>query len=187
MVMPTPILSGRTPKVLGAGAALAILLVGCGSSATGNTAILPAPSTPQGKITVPAAITTPKAGPISKEPTIAKSNAAAPKKLIIKDLVTGTGAAVKLGQTVTVNYVGALYPSAKVFDASWKRGMPTEFQLMPGALIPGWVQGLPGMKIGGRRELIIPGALAYGKPGKPQAAIGPNQPLIFIIDALGAS
>ncbi|HWH13064.1 MAG TPA: FKBP-type peptidyl-prolyl cis-trans isomerase [Solirubrobacteraceae bacterium] len=171
---------------LAAGAAAAILIAGCGSTKA-NPAIQPAPSAAQGPITVPAPITTPKTGPLSKEPTIAKSNAPAPTKLIVKDIVTGTGAALSVGQTATVNYVGATYPGAKVFDASWKRGTPAEFQLMAGALIPGWVQGLPGMRIGGRRELIIPGALAYGKQGNSAAGIAPNQPLIFIIDLLGAS
>jgi peptidylprolyl isomerase len=176
----------RIPQTLAAGAALAMLVGGCGSTKA-NPAIQPAPSAPQGPITVPKPITTPTSGPLSKEPTIAKSSAAAPQKLIVKDIVKGTGAALKVGQTATVNYVGATYPGAKVFDASWKRGMPAEFQLMTGALIPGWVEGLPGMRVGGRRELIIPGALAYGKQGNPTAGIKPNQSLIFIIDLLGAS
>jgi peptidylprolyl isomerase len=177
----------RLPLLAGITAALALLVSGCGSSSTTNTAIQAAPSAAQGQVTVPAAITTPKSGPLSKEPTIAKSKAPAPTKLVVKDLVKGTGAVLKLGQTATVNYVGASYPAAKVFDASWKRGTPAEFPLTAGSLIPGWIQGLPGMKVGGRRELIIPGALAYGKSGNPQAGIGPNQALIFIIDLLGAS
>lgn len=175
------------PHLLGAGTALAILLGGCGSSAKPNPAIQPAPSAAQGPITVPKAITTPKTGPLSKEPTIAKATGPAPKTLVVKDLVKGTGAVLKVGQTATVNYVGVTSVNGKVFDASWKRGAPAEFQLMTGALIPGWVQGLPGMRIGGRRELIIPAALAYGKTGNPQAGIGPNQPLTFIVDLLGAA
>jgi len=177
----------RVPKLVGTCAALAVALGGCGSSSTANPAIQPAPSAPQGPVTIPAAITTPKAGPLSKEPTIAKPTGPAPKQLVIKDLVKGTGAAVKLGQTATVNYVGVTYANAKVFDASWKHGMPAQFQLMTGALIPGWVQGLPGMRIGGRRELIIPAPLGYGKPGNPAAGIGPNQALTFVIDLLGVS
>jgi peptidylprolyl isomerase len=176
----------RPPHTLAAGLAVAALIGGCGSTKA-NPAIQPAPSAPQGPITIPAPITTPKTGPLSKEPTIAKSTAAAPTKLIVKDFVKGTGAALKVGQTATVNYVGATYPAAKVFDASWKRGTPAQFQLMTGALIPGWVEGLPGMRVGGRRELIIPAALGYGKQGNSAAGIKPNQPLIFIIDLLGAS
>jgi len=101
--------------------------------------------------------------------------------------VKGTGAVLKAGQTATVNYVGVTSATGKIFDASWKHGAPAQFQLMTGALIPGWVQGLPGMRIGGRRELIIPAALGYGKPGNPSAGIGPNQALTFIIDLLGVS
>lgn len=174
----------RLPKLIGTSFALAVAIAGCGSS-TGNSAIQAAPSAPQGRITIPAAITTPKAGPLSKEPTITKGPA--PARLVIKDLVKGTGAVLKVGQTATVNYVGATTANGKVFDASWKHGMPSQFQLMTGALIPGWVQGLPGMRINGRRELIIPAALGYGKPGNPAAGIGPNQALTFVIDLLGVS
>lgn len=176
----------RFPHRAGAVAALAIALAGCGSSSTGNSAIQPAPSAPQGPVTVPAPITTPKTGPLAKEPTIAKSKAPVPTKLIVKDIVKGTGPVLKVGQAATVNYVGASYPAAKVFDSSWKHGTPAEFQLTAGSLIPGWVQGLPGMRVGGRRELIIPGILAYPQ-GNPQAGIAPKEPLVFIIDLLGAS
>jgi peptidylprolyl isomerase len=176
----------RLPHLLTAAAAAALALSACGSTKA-NPAIQPAPSAPQGKITLPAPISTPKTGPLSKEPTIGKGSGPAPTKLVVKDIIKGTGAVLKVGQTATVNYVGVTYANGKVFDASWKRGTPAEFQLMTGALIPGWVEGLPGMKVGGRRELIIPAALAYGKAGNPQAGIGPNQPLTFIIDLLGAS
>jgi peptidylprolyl isomerase len=177
----------RLPQALGAAGALAILLTGCGSSTKANPAIQPAPSAAQGPITIPAAITTPKTGPLSKEPTITKGKGPAPKKLVVKDLVKGTGAVLRVGETATVNYVGAVYSTAKVFDASWKRGAPSEFSLTAGDLIPGWVEGLPGMRVGGRRELIIPSALAYGAAGQSSAGIGPNEPLTFIIDLLGTS
>ena len=84
-----------------------------------------------------------------------------------------------------VNYVGVLYRGGKVFDASWKRGEPTTFALEQGKLIAGWTQGIPGMKVGGRRELIIPAALAYGAKGSPPS-IPPSAPLVFVIDLLGA-
>jgi peptidylprolyl isomerase len=179
-------MSLRLPHLIAAGAAAAVLVTGCGSTKA-NPAIQAAPSAAQGPVTIPAAITTPKSGPLSKEPTIAKPTGPAPKTLKVIDLVKGTGAVLKVGQTATVNYVGAVYSTAKVFDASWNRGAPSQFQLMTGALIPGWVEGLPGMRIGGRRELIIPSALAYGATGNPSAKIGPNQPLTFIVDLLGAS
>jgi peptidylprolyl isomerase len=174
--------------LLGASAVFAILVAGCGSSAAkGNSAIQQAPSAPEAAVATPAAITTPKSGPLSKEPTIAKPKGPAPAKLETIDLVKGTGAVVKLGDTITVNYVGATYDNGKVFQASWTTGAPFETQLVNGGLIAGWLDGLPGMRVGGRRELIIPAALAYGAHGQAAAGIGPNQPLIFDVDMLGAT
>ena len=79
----------------------------------------------------------------------------------------GTGAEAKAGESVTVNYVGVLYKGGKEFDASWKRNEPFTFVLGRGQVIPGWDQGVAGMKVGGRRLLIIPSALAYGPQGRP--------------------
>ncbi|MGN6871370.1 MAG: FKBP-type peptidyl-prolyl cis-trans isomerase [Solirubrobacteraceae bacterium] len=110
----------------------------------------------------------------------------APSKLVTKDLVQGTGQTVKPGQTVTVNYVGDLYKTGKEFDSSWKTGQPATFPLTAGGVIEGWVKGIPGMKVGGRRELIIPASLAYGKAGRPPT-IPPNSPLVFVVDLLSIS
>jgi peptidylprolyl isomerase len=107
---------------------------------------------------------------------------AAPSNLVVKDIIKGTGAEAKAGGSVTVNYVGVLYKGGKEFDASWKRGEPATFSLQ--GVIPGWTKGIPGMKVGGRRELIIPASLAYGAKGSPPA-IPPNAPLVFVIDLLG--
>jgi peptidylprolyl isomerase len=101
---------------------------------------------------------------------------------VTKDLIKGTGAEAKLGDSITVNYVGYLYKTGKVFDASWKRGEPSTFTLENGSLIEGWTKGIPGMKVGGRRELIIPASLAYGTKGT--SGIPPNSPLVFVIDLL---
>ena len=106
---------------------------------------------------------------------------APPKKLEIKEIEEGTGAEAKAGDEVTVQYVGVNYKSGKEFDASWDRGEPFSFKLGAGMVIPGWDQGVEGMKVGGRRELIIPPELAYGPEGSPPA-IGPNETLIFVID-----
>ena len=96
----------------------------------------------------------------------------------------GTGPEAKAGAAVTVNYVGVLYKGGKEFDASWKRNEPFTFALGKGQVITGWDQGVAGMKVGGRRELIIPAELAYGATGSPPT-IPPNAPLVFVVDLLG--
>ena len=108
---------------------------------------------------------------------------APPKKLEIKEIEKGTGATAKAGDEVTVQYVGVGYDSEEEFDSSWSRNEPFTFTLGAGEVIPGWDQGVEGMKVGGRRELIIPPNLAYGPAGSPPA-IGPNETLIFVIDLL---
>jgi len=128
--------------------------------------------------------TTPTSGPLSKEPKVTPPSGPAPSKLVVKDLITGTGPEAKTGETVTVNYVGVLYKGGKEFDASWKRNEPFSFPLGEGKVIAGWDQGVAGMKVGGRRELIIPAALGYGAQGSG-SAIPPNAPLIFVVDLLG--
>ena len=82
---------------------------------------------------------------------------------------------------MTMEYVGVSYSNGEEFDSSWERHEPFAFQLGSGQVIPGWDQGIPGMKVGGRRELIIPPDLAYGESGSPPD-IGPNETLIFIVD-----
>ena len=108
---------------------------------------------------------------------------AAPKTLVTKELIVGTGPEAKAGQSVTVNYVGVLYKGGKEFDASWKRKEPFTFALGQGAVIKGWDQGVAGMKVGGRRMLIIPSELGYGAQGSPPN-IPPNSALVFVVDLL---
>jgi len=93
----------------------------------------------------------------------------------------GTGAEVKATDTITVNYVGIGALTGKEFDSSYKRGAPATFPLAQ--LIPGWQKGIPGMKVGGRRVLVIPGDLAYG-PQPPSGDIQPNETLVFVMDVL---
>jgi peptidylprolyl isomerase len=175
----------------------AILIAGCGSSGSSSTigvgnensadsALTKATSSTPATPTTPAAasVKTPATGPLSKKPTVSVPTGPAPAKLEIKDLIKGTGKAVTSPSTsVTVNYVGVLYKGGKEFDSSWKRGETSAFSLS--GVIPGWTQGIPGMKVGGRRELIIPAALAYGAKGSPPT-IPPNAPLVFVIDLLAA-
>jgi peptidylprolyl isomerase len=104
-----------------------------------------------------------------------------PTELDIQDISEGTGAEARPGQTVRVHYVGVAFSTGEEFDASWNRGEPLEFQLGAGRVIPGWDQGLVGMKVGGRRQLIIPPDLAYGDRGAG-GVIKPGETLIFVCD-----
>ncbi len=129
---------------------------------------------------------TPTSGPLSKKPAVTVPSGPAPTKLVIKDLIKGTGATATAGKQVTVNYVGVLYKGGKEFDSSWKRKQTFPFALGQGAVIKGWDQGVAGMKVGGRRELIIPSDLAYGKTGSPPT-IPPNSALVFVVDLVAVS
>jgi peptidylprolyl isomerase len=165
-----------------------ILIAGCGSSSSGSSTITVGNENTTDNALIKSgetkAATTPTSGPLSIEPKITPPSGPAPKTLVKKDLIVGTGAEAKTGSAVSVNYVGALYSNGTVFDASWKRKEPFSFTLGKGQVIQGWEQGVPGMKVGGRRELIIPAALGYGAAGSPPK-IPPNAPLIFVIDLLG--
>ncbi len=99
------------------------------------------------------------------------------------DLVVGTGKEAKAGDEVAVHYVGVGQQSKKEFDASWG-GEPFAFGLGSGLVIAGWEEGIVGMKVGGRRELVVPGELGYGPEGSPPE-IGPNETLVFVVDLLG--
>jgi peptidylprolyl isomerase len=104
-----------------------------------------------------------------------------PTELRITDIWEGDGTAARSGNRVTVHYVGVAYSTGEEFDASWNRGDPLQFQLGAGHVIAGWDQGLQGMKVGGRRQLIIPPDLAYGDRGAGHA-IAPGETLIFVCD-----
>jgi len=117
------------------------------------------------------------------KPKVTVPEGAPPRELEIKDLEEGSGAEAKSGDQVTVQYVGVNYRNGKEFDASWNRGEPFPFTLGGSEVIPGWEQGVEGMKVGGRRELIIPPDLAYGETGSPPL-IPPNETLVFVIDLL---
>jgi peptidylprolyl isomerase len=169
-------------RVIAPLAVLAVALAGCGSSTAPG--VQQAPSAGSTQASVP---TTPKPAPaIAKKPTVTVPTGPAPTSLVKKDLVVGTGQTAQAGQTVTVNYVGVLYKNGKEFDSSWSRNQPFTTQLTTGNVIPGWVQGIPGMKVGGRRELIIPPNLAYGKQGSG-STIPPNSTLVFVVDLLSVS
>jgi peptidylprolyl isomerase len=119
---------------------------------------------------------------LAKKPVVPKATGAAPKELEASDVVVGTGAEAKQGDKVTVQYVGTLFNDGKQFDTSWQKGRdPFQFTIGQGQVIQGWDQGIPGMKVGGRRVLVIPSDLAYGAQGSPPT-IPANAPLVFVVD-----
>ncbi len=106
---------------------------------------------------------------------------APPEELVTDDLVVGDGDEAKAGHTVEVHYVGVSWSTKQQFDASWDRGDTFKFGLGKGQVIPGWDQGVAGMKVGGRRRITIPPDLAYGKRGAG-GVIGPDETLVFVVD-----
>ncbi|MDH6127077.1 FKBP-type peptidyl-prolyl cis-trans isomerase [Kitasatospora sp. GP82] len=106
-----------------------------------------------------------------------------PVDLQIRDIRVGDGAEAKAGAMVTVHYVGVTFETGEEFDASWNRGNAFQFPLGAGRVIKGWDQGVQGMKVGGRRELVIPAHLAYGNQS-PSPLIPPGSTLIFVVDLL---
>ena len=119
----------------------------------------------------------------STKPKVEVPDGDPPTGLECVDVVVGDGTTAEQGDQVTVQYVGVNYDDGKQFDASWDNGQPFPFQLGAGNVIPGWDEGVVGMKVGGRRELIIPPDLAYGAQGSPPA-IKPNSTLVFVVDLL---
>jgi peptidylprolyl isomerase len=119
----------------------------------------------------------------SVKPVIDKPTGTPPRRLMKEDIVKGRGPGAKPGDTVIVNYVGVAFSTGEEFDASWDTGQPFPVQLGAGNVIEGWEKGLVGIKEGGRRMLIIPPEQAYGAQGAPPS-IGPNETLVFVIDAL---
>jgi peptidylprolyl isomerase len=109
-----------------------------------------------------------------------------PPELVIEELEEGTGAEAAAGHTVEVHYVGVSWRTRQQFDASWDRGDTFSFRLGGGQVITGWDEGVAGMKVGGRRRLVIPPGKAYGKQGAG-GVIGPDETLVFVVDLLGLS
>jgi peptidylprolyl isomerase len=166
--------------------AAAVLIAGCGSSGSSSTITIGNENSADNALVKggETTATTPTSGALATEPKVTPPSGPPPTTLQTKDLIVGTGAEAKPGQSVTVNYVGVLYKGGKEFDASWRRKEPFTFALGKGAVIAGWDQGIAGMKVGGRRELIIPASLAYGSKGSG-TTIPPNSALVFVVDLLG--
>jgi peptidylprolyl isomerase len=189
----------KTTTITCAALALAAAVAGCGSSGPTKAAgVVTAPSAGATSATSTAAASTsastsasasatstttsstPLPTALKTKPKVSIPSGAPPSKLVVKDLIKGTGAAATASSTVNVQYVGVLYKGGKQFDASWNDGSGQPVSLPLTGVIKGWQQGIPGMKIGGRRELIIPPSLGYGATA--QSKIPGNSTLVFIID-----
>lgn len=169
---------------------LAALVAGCGdkknesatdngasaTAATGETGSTESTSTESTEFKAPDI-----RGSLKTKPTIETPSTPPPEKLYIKDIKKGTGKKAANGDDVTVHYVGISWSTGAEFDASWKTGKPFDFALGTGGVIKGWDKGVKGMRVGGRRLLIIPSDLGYGPAGQPPS-IGPNETLLFVVD-----
>ncbi len=118
-----------------------------------------------------------------ERPQIDKPDGDVPFDLLVEDIVVGDGAEAVAGTKVSVHYVGVAFSTGDEFDASWNRGQEFEFKLGKGQVIPGWDAGVAGMRVGGRRKLTIPSAMAYGARGAG-GVIKPHEPLVFVVDLL---
>ncbi len=123
--------------------------------------------------------------PASK-PSVEIPDGPPPTELVVEDLTVGDGDEATAGKVVEVHYVGVSWQTKRQFDASWDRGDTFKFKLGRGQVIPGWDQGVAGMKVGGRRRLTIPPMLAYGKRGAG-GVIGPDETLVFVVDLVGVA
>jgi hypothetical protein len=169
------------------------LLAGCASkSDSGSTT----PSSSSGSSTSvgPSTVsfdnvTVTDATSLSSKPNVSAASNSQPSTLQVKDLVVGTGQAASATSSVTVQYVGVRYADGKQFDASWDHGGATSFSLTQ--VVPGFTQGIggtqgiPAMKVGGRRLMILPAALGYGAAGTPDGSIPPNASIVFVVDLVG--
>lgn len=151
------------------GLCLAVAIAGCGGGddSSSSSGAETAASAPQESI--------------NKKPVVDVPSGPPPTQLETIDLIEGSGPEAKAGDNVSVQYVLVDYKSGKEIESSWERNEPLPFTLGSNAVIPGWEQGVEGMKVGGRRELIIPPELAYGSAGSPPV-IKPNATLIFVVD-----
>lgn len=173
-----------------AGVVAVVLAVGgvvtaCGDDSAATTTTVARNAASEGGSTISTTSTTVAATPEGKaiqergEPKITKVDGAV-SELKITDDVVGTGKEAKAGDTVTAQYVGAVASSGEVFQSSWQMDGAIQFPL--DQVIPGWSKGIPGMKEGGRRTLVIPAAMAYGANPPPGSGIPPNADLVFVVD-----
>ncbi|MGH9093132.1 MAG: FKBP-type peptidyl-prolyl cis-trans isomerase [Acidimicrobiales bacterium] len=184
---------------------LAVLLAACGgggngttssttttTSASTTTTAASSSTTGGSTTTAPSTTTTSAAVPAVAQPTdltvqpvVSAGTPPPPTKLVTKDLVVGTGPTATASSTVDVKYVGANYTTGQDFTSStWTTGKATSFALT--TVIKGFAQGIEGMKVGGRREIVIPPSLGYGSHGSG-SSVQPNETLVFVVDLKGVS
>lgn len=174
-------------------AAAALLVAGCGkgasysdvnasaSSASDQAASDDASSDDKSDDTSSGKTKLPKvSGKMGEKPEIGDASGEPPSKLVKKDIKVGSGRTAKTGDKVSMQYVGHNWSNNAEFDTSWDRGQPFKFTIGEGQVIKGWDEGIPGMKVGGRRLLVIPPDLGYGDQG--QGSIPANETLIFVVD-----
>ncbi|MCF8534621.1 MAG: FKBP-type peptidyl-prolyl cis-trans isomerase [Candidatus Nanopelagicaceae bacterium] len=143
-------------------------LTGCGDKSVSTDATATNPSV---------------SGAAGAKPILGAPQGEAPKTLVTNDIIVGTGKEVVASSTLTVHYTLMAWSTGQVVESSWDGGSPAEFPLS--GVIAGWQQGMPGMKEGGRRLLVIPADLGYGAAGG--GPIGPNETLIFVVDVIAVS
>jgi peptidylprolyl isomerase len=171
------------PRLATAALAAVLVLTACGDGGQ-DTASAPASSP---KATACPDAPTPVDPPsgattdLKTKPAITVAKTPAPTALQVSDIVVGEGDLACSGDNVSMQYVGVTYANGKQFDASWDRGEPFQFQLGGGQVIGGWDQGIVGMKVGGRRQLVIPPDLGYGDQGAGPD-IPPGATLVFVVD-----
>ncbi|MFF9144811.1 FKBP-type peptidyl-prolyl cis-trans isomerase [Streptomyces sp. NPDC014861] len=119
------------------------------------------------------------------KPEVEVPEGEAPTELTVRDIVVGTGPEAKPGMVLRVHYVGVTFASGREFDASWDRGEPYKFALGGGKVIKGWDRGVRGMRVGGRREIVVPPRLGYGKQS-PTPLIPPGSTLVFVVDLVAS-
>lgn len=172
----------RTRQLILAGlAAVSLAVAGCSEEEAEESVSTPAETAETEAEAAPAGAA--KTAEAKPKPKVTVPDGPPPKKLEVEDIEEGDGAAARAGNQISVNYVGVSYSNGEEFDSSFNTGAPFDFALGAGMVIPGWDQGLEGMKVGGRRQLVIPPQLAYGPQGSPPV-IAPNETLVFVIDLL---
>lgn len=153
------------------------------SRADGASALATSPDRRQDDATPPASEAgETKASEVGKTKPKVQPPEAPPTELEVRDVVVGTGAEAKEGDLIRVHYVVVLQKNGKEVYSSWS-GKPLSFELGAGSVTAGWEQGIDGMRKGGRREVVAPAKLSYGKAGAPPR-VGPNEALVSVIDLL---